>query len=107
MTEETWDDLPEDDEEDEPYAEEGINAWSDSDLTEEENYGAWLDSQDVLHEIQYGDYDPDTTETRGEPFETYDEAKAYIYEILYGADQYFEIYYTEDGYEVVYMGGTD
>lgn len=76
------------------------------DEEQDENFLEWYDSQGNYHEIEYGDPPEDSGEIRT-TFQTYEEAKDYLFSILYGADQFFDIYYTENGYEVWYLGGSE
>ncbi len=85
------------------------DVYGEGDLSEEyegESFDEWYDSQGNPHEIHYEEMDNADAEYR-QVFQTYEEASNYVYGILYGADQYFDIYYTEYGYEIFYMGGSD
>lgn len=68
----------------------------------------WEDSQGAYHEVHYEPIEEGDAERRA-GFDTFDEARDYINEILTGADQYFDVYWDEDEgvYAVWYMGGSE
>lgn len=106
MTEENDDDI---------WADEGIDAevpqeeegWAQNDRFFDDylDGNTWTDSAGNEHELFTGDMETDA-EIR-QTFDTFQEAADYINEILTGADQFFEIVYDDDGYEVWYMGGSE
>lgn len=75
---------------------------------DEPSSSIWEDSEGATHELHYGEPEIEDAEYR-QGFDSFDEARDYINEILTGADQYFDIYYDADdgSYEVYYMGGSE
>lgn len=107
MSEENNDDIwADDDSEGEP--EEGHWENNDPFFSEEPSQSFWIDQEENMHELQYGDPTNEDAEYR-QGFDSFEEAKSYINEILTGADQYFDIFYEEESetYEVYYMGGSE
>lgn len=117
MTEEEEGDYLDGDEneEDTTWADEETEAgteeeeWERNDPFFDETIGnSWTDQEGGFHELHYGEPDIDESEYR-QSFDTFDEATQYINEILTGADQFFDVYYDDEGkvYEVYYMGGSE
>lgn len=88
----------------EDYAEGDFTGDNDSDY----DYLEWEDSLGNFHELQYGNPPEDGEERTG--FLTFEEAEAYIKEIMTDVAQYFDVYYYDGDpfpYHVWWSGETD
>lgn len=106
MTEENDDDIWADND---AEAESEEDSWISNDpFFGGEGGSTWEDSQGVMHEVRYDEPDDDQMERRV-GFDTFEEARDYIDEILTTADQYFDIFFDNEmeTYEVYYMGGSE
>lgn len=94
---------------DESEAEPEESNWSrDDSFFDTVSQDGWEDGAGGWHELQYGEPEAEEAEYRT-GFDTFEEAEAYIDEILTGADIYFDIFWDDETgqYEVYYMGGSD